>query len=436
MHRRVSALPGLGPWRLLSLLTFVNALNFVDRQLIASFANYIVPDLGLSNTQFALLTGFVFVAFYVLGGLVMGVAADTLNRPKLIAGALLIWSLLTAASGAARGFASLAVPRMLIGVGEAALTPAAMSLLSERIPAGRLGFAAGVYYAGVPLGAGASLLLAGVLGPWVGWRGAFIALGIAGALLAPLVLLIREDRPARPSGRAWRAVVSEVLTDARGALGGSRALRLTIVAGLGMHLLIGAGAFEQLWLVQERGFDRGRIAILSGVAAISMGLLGNLTGGALGDLWRRRTGGSRATFLFWLLLATLPLTVSYRLAEPGSLQFWVGLGVGYFQLGAFYGPCFATLQELCAPRVRASVTAFSILVLNLGGVAGGATLCGLSVDALAAWGVSQPYTWTLLGLTLLAACAAPLFLWAGREQGREDADAVTAPGKAAGETAS
>jgi len=101
----------------LCLLTVLNVVNFVDRQLLASFANFIVPDLGLTNTQFGLLTGFAFILFYATMGLFMGALADLVHRPRLIAAGLALWSALTAASGAARGFASLAVPRMLIGVG-------------------------------------------------------------------------------------------------------------------------------------------------------------------------------------------------------------------------------------------------------------------------------------------------------------------------------
>ncbi len=101
----------------LTFLTLLNVMNFVDRQLLASFANFIVPDLGLTDTQFGLLTGLVFIFFYAIMGLFMGTLADRLNRPKLIAFGLTLWSVLTAVSGAAKGFASLAVPRMLIGSG-------------------------------------------------------------------------------------------------------------------------------------------------------------------------------------------------------------------------------------------------------------------------------------------------------------------------------
>ena len=122
----------------LAFLTLLNVMNFVDRQLLASFANFIVPDLGLSNTQFGLLTGFAFIVFYAAMGLFMGALADRVHRPRLVAAGLALWSLLTAASGAARGFATLAIPRMLIGVGESVLTPTSMSMLADRFPPSRL----------------------------------------------------------------------------------------------------------------------------------------------------------------------------------------------------------------------------------------------------------------------------------------------------------
>ena len=122
----------------------------------AKLPNFIVPELGLTDTQFGLLTGFAFIVFYALMGLFMGAAADMLHRPRLVAAGLALWSLLTAISGAARGFVSLALPRMFIGVGESVLTPTSMSMLADRFPPAKLGFAVGAYYMGVPIGVGAS----------------------------------------------------------------------------------------------------------------------------------------------------------------------------------------------------------------------------------------------------------------------------------------
>ena len=163
----------LNAYRLLFFLTLLNLLNFVDRQLIASFANFIVPDLGLTDTQYGFLTTVPFIVFYSIAGLFMGVLADMVNRPKLIAFGVVLWSVFTALTGAAKGFISMALPRMFIGVGESILTPTSMSLLSDSFPSKRMGFAAGFYYMGVPIGVGVSLLIAGYLGESLGWRNCF-----------------------------------------------------------------------------------------------------------------------------------------------------------------------------------------------------------------------------------------------------------------------
>ena len=165
----------VGDYGFLMFLTLLNVMNFVDRQLLASFANWIVPDLGLTNTEFGLLTGLIFIFFYSVAGVFMGVLADRVNRTRLIAAGLALWSALTALSGMAKGFVSLAIPRLFIGVGESIMTPTAMSLLADRFPSSRLGFASGVYYMGVPIGVAASLFVVAYLEPLLGWRGCFYA---------------------------------------------------------------------------------------------------------------------------------------------------------------------------------------------------------------------------------------------------------------------
>jgi MFS family permease len=415
---------------LLCLLTILNIVNFVDRQLLASFANFIVPDLGLTNTQFGLLTGFAFILFYATMGLFMGALADMVHRPRLIAAGLALWSLLTAASGAARGFLTLALPRMFIGVGESALTPTSMSLLSDRFPPSRLGFASGFYYMGVPIGVGVSLLIAGYLGPAIGWRGCFYVLGGIGLALAVVMLFVKET-PRRhhvaaaqtPGGaaasaatqRSARTLVATLLA----ALRTSPALMLTIAGGVAMHFVLGAAAFDQLWYVQERGFDRATIAQLTGWIGMIAGVLGNLVGGIAGDWWLRRTGTGRAMFLFWLGLAMAPFNIAYRVVPADSPFFWIGIFVGFFGLGAFYGPTFSTIQELVPPQIRATVVAFYILMLNLVGLGIGITGGGWLIDYLIARGVAQPYTWTLLAFTLLSLSSTPLFFLAGRRFSRD-----------------
>jgi MFS family permease len=401
----------------LGFLTLLNVMNFVDRQLLASFANFIVPDLQLTNTEFGLLTGLVFIIFYSVMGLFMGAAADLVHRPRLIAAALALWSGLTAASGAARGFVSLALPRAFIGVGESACTPTSMSLLADRFPPGRLGFAAGFYYTGVPIGVGLSLIIAGTLGPAIGWRNCFYALGALGVAFSVVMLFVKETprRGVEPTaGAAGRPSLDSIVRSLIRALRLCPSLGLTIAGGVALHFVLGAAAFDQLWYVQERGFERAEIARLTGWIGMVGGILGNLFGGLASDWWQRRTAQGRPMLLFWVMLALAPINIAYRLVPPDSAWFWIGIFLGFFQLGAFYGPTFSTVQELVPPQIRATVVAFYILMLNLVGLGIGVTLAGVAIDAMAARGVAEPYTWALLMFTLLACLAIPLFFLAGR----------------------
>ena len=233
----------MNAYRLLFFLTLLNLLNFVDRQLIASFANFIVPDLGLTDTQYGFLTTVPFIIFYSIAGLFMGVLADMVNRPKLIAFGVVIWSVFTALTGAAKGFISMALPRMFIGVGEAILTPTSMSLLSDSFPSKRMGFAAGFYYMGVPIGVGVSLLIAGYLGESLGWRNCFYLLGGIGLILGLCALLFKDrKRKSDSQNNAPKSLSKETTIEILNTLyldlKTSTPLRFTIIAGVFIILFL------------------------------------------------------------------------------------------------------------------------------------------------------------------------------------------------------
>ncbi|HTO58848.1 MAG TPA: MFS transporter [Pseudomonadales bacterium] len=400
----------------LGFLTLLNVMNFVDRQLLASFANFVVPDLQLTNAEFGLLTGLAFIVFYVVMGLFMGVLADIVNRPRLVAVGLALWSALTAISGAARGFWSLALPRMFIGVGESILTPTSMSMLADRFSSSRLGFAAGFYYMGVPIGTGVSLLIVGYLGPELGWRNCFYLLGAIGLVLAVVMATLRETprRHVLADAARTKPNISKIVATSWRALRESPALRYTIAGGVAWHFILGAAAYEQLWFVHERGFDRAEIARLTGWIGMAGGILGNLFGGLGSDALQKHTGMGRATFLCVVMLLLAPIGVVYRLVSPDSPWFWIGVFAGYFQVGCFYGPTFSAVQELVPPQIRATVVAFYILTLNLVGLGIGITAGGFLIDYLVAQSVAMPYTWALLTFTCLSMLCIPCFYVAGR----------------------
>lgn len=408
----------MNAYRLLFFLTLLNLLNFVDRQLIASFSNFIVPDLGLTDTQYGFLTTVPFIVFYSIAGLFMGVLADMVNRPKLIAFGVVLWSIFTALTGAAKGFISMALPRMFIGIGESILTPTSMSLLSDSFPSKKMGFAAGFYYMGVPIGVGVSLLIAGYLGESLGWRNCFYLLGLLGLVLGLCALLFKDrNRKSNVSGNEKPTLSKEstlnIIRTLIKALKASSALRFTIIAGVFYHIILGASGFEQLWLVQERGFERSQIAQLVGWIGVFAGLSGNLIGGLLSDWWQENTSQGRPMFLFWLALLTLPVGIFYRFVEPGSVIFWTGIIIGYFQLGCFFGPTFSTVQELVPENIKATVVSFYILSLNLIGLTIGSLGGGFCADLLRSSGYSEPYTIMLVIFSIISIVSIPCYYLAG-----------------------
>jgi len=342
------------------------------------------------------------------------------NRPKLIAFGVVLWSVFTALTGAAKGFISMALPRMFIGVGESILTPTSMSLLSDSFPSKRMGFAAGFYYMGVPIGVGVSLLIAGYLGESLGWRNCFYLLGGIGLILG-LCALLFKDRKRKSDGTAGevrtlsKESTIEIVNTLIKALRTSSALRFTILAGVFYHIVLGASGFEQLWLVQERGFERSQIAQLVGWIGVFAGLSGNLIGGILSDWWQENTDQGRPMFLFWLALLTLPIGIFYRFVEPGTTIFWVGIVIGYFQLGCFFGPTFSTVQELVPDNIKATVVSFYILTLNLIGLTIGSLGGGFCADLLRSLGYAEPYTLMLVIFSVISIISIPCYYLAGKK---------------------
>ena len=198
----------------------------------------------------------------------------------------------------------------------------------------------------------------------------------------------------------------------------SPALLMTVLGGVAFHFVLGAATFEQLWFVQERGFDRSEIAELSGWLAFAGGIAGNLFGGIGGDWFLRKTGMGRPMFLFWIMLILTPISLYYRVIDPTSLFFLFGIFICYVQLGCFYGPTFSTVQELVPPQ-NAAPWWPCILSLNFFGLGLGVTGGGIVVDWMIAEAISEPYTMTLLAFTALSLLAIPLFYFAGRRFERD-----------------
>ena len=408
---------------ILFYLTTLNVLSFVDRQLLASFSNFIVPDLGLTNTEFGILTGLAFIIFYSVMGVIMGAIADRVHRPKFMAIGVALWSLLTAATGMAKNFWMLFLPRIFIGVGESILTPTAISYMSDYFPKRNMGFVAGFYYIAVPLGVALSFYIAGYLGPIWGWRNCFYALGVLGLILAFITYFFKES-DKRQEEMIFNEgklninidVLKESFSELRATIKSNLSLRLTIYAGIAVNFVLGATVFDQLWLVNDKGFDRAQILLISGSIGLPAGILGTLFGGLGSDYYVRKTGNGRQLFLFWCLLIFTPFILLYRLTDDTGTLFFALMFLGFFQWGTIYGPTTSAVQEMAPKNHKAVVLAYYIFMVNFIGLGFSTTTAGIMIDALIAMGIENPYSVTIILFQALAAICLPLYYFAGKKR--------------------
>ncbi|MGH8528638.1 MAG: MFS transporter [Nevskiales bacterium] len=402
---------------ILIFLTLLNILNFADRYIMASFAVDMIADLRLTNLQFTLLTGFVFTVFYTAMGLIMGALADRYHRPRLMAIGLLVWSALTAATGAAKNFLQVALARVFIGVGEATLSPAALGVLGDVFSPKYRAFASGFYYLGVPMGIGGAFIIAGTLGAEIGWRKCFYVLGLLGVVFTGLLLMMRDPRPE--AHQAMTAAGShrpftQAFPELKHLLLSSPALTLAMLGGVFVVFAQGALVLDQVWLVEERGFATAQAQKLTGAMFLVGGILGSILGGIGGDLYQARRKGGRLYFLAWVYVIAAPISLLYRFADPAGTAFYVYMFVGCITLTLAFGPLFAAVQDLAPERLRSTTIAFLILCLALLGSAPGNLLAGWLADLFKAAAMPEPITLAVLIGVTPGLFAIPCFYISGR----------------------
>ncbi len=398
-----------GAWGL-GLLLLVYIFNFLDRNLILMQFGSIKAEFGLSDTELALLGTTSFVLFYTLLGVPFGRLADRVPRTKMIAVGLATWSLFSGLTGLANDFWSLFACRVMVGVGEATLGPAALSLLADWFQPRVRATVQSVYSAGVPLGAAAAFFLGGWIGQEWGWRSAFYVLGFPGLLLAGLVWMLPE--PAR-NAAAPRAPSDEpgFLVSLR-ALASAPALRWH----LGGYATFAAASYAlSIWVPKmlEQGFgvQKADIGLLAGLGSLFAGGLATAFGGWVADRFRARHPGGRMRFSALCAALCAPLWVALLLG--GSLPVMFGAYVALLGLGlAWLGPAAADLVTIAGPLQRGMAVGVYLFVVNLVGYGIAPPLTGLLADSLGGAAVPMAARDALLFAPVCCVVAA-LLLWRG-----------------------
>ncbi len=400
----------------LGFLLLLNVFNFAHRQMPTSLGYQVETGLGISHAQLGLLIGYAFIVVYSVAGMLFGTVADRWNRPRLIALGLTLWATATVVSGFSQSFLQMALLRILVGTGAAVLTPTALGMLADVYRPEKRAFASGVYYGGIPLGAGLSLIVVGLLEPVLGWRACFFMAGAAGLLMVPFVLLLQD--PPRGGGEAAAAapaaqppaphrstgdVLGEIVRVARR----SPALIASLIGSVIVLWPISALALGVTWLQVERGFSVTRAGLFSGVFFLVGGFLGNLVGGWLSDLCHRRWSGGRLWFLALAQLVIGPPALAWYVLPADSVWFFVVWFVGSFAATGYFGPIFATVQDLVPARVRSTMVGVLLLLVNL-------LATGLSPLVAGTIGDATTLTRGLVICTLVGFLSVPFFVFAAR----------------------
>lgn len=411
-------------WYVLSLLTLVYVLNFLDRTIILYLFPLIKREFAFSDLQLSLLGTTAFVIFYTTLGIFFGRLADRVSRVKIIAVGLALWSLFTGLTGLAWDFGSIFFCRLLVGIGEATLGPAAVSLLSDYFPPSKRATVVSIYSTGIALGAGAAAFLGGLLGELYGWRAAFYILGFPGVLVAVLVASLREpvrtnevavemdlpkegwhhertaergdhiaDVETLPSRKNWRYLISQ---------------KTFVLLCLGYSLLGLATNNLSIWgatfYTRLHGFELRTIGFWGGLLTLVAGVPATLFGGKIADLFRQRGRGGRMLYGALVSLLSVPFWFLWLTAASPSLILLAN-GVLLFLALSWLGAAAADATEIAGANLRGLATAIYFFSVNVAAYLIGSNLIGYLNDLLGA--TQNP------GMMRYALAVCPLSCFAG-----------------------
>lgn len=379
--------PGEGrayPRYVLAVLGALAILNYYDRNLISILVEPIKQGLHLDDAQIGLLSGIAFALAYGICGIPLARLADRYGRVRVLTAGVVVWSVMTVLTAQAVNFATMALARAGVALGEAGAFPPMQALVAEYFPPQRRGTALSVI--GVCGGLGFTLAFAGggLLNDWLGWRGAFLLSGAPGLALAALLwFTVREPKRSDPGTRAQGAAADESMRSSLRVLIGRRSY-VHLCIGLGFAAI---GAYAQTawtpaFLMRTYHLSAAKVGGYYSAAVGPAILLSIFLGGVLNDwLLRRR---HRAAPL-WILAATFALSVPLNLVFYQLHDFGVVMVLTLCTNvlgGLWVAPSYALVQSLAGPRQRAFAAAVFMLIVNVIGLSAGPYFGGLLSDLL------------------------------------------------------
>lgn len=369
-------------------------MAYLDRQIIALLVPSLKADLNLSDTQVSLLQGIAFSSIFALAGLPLGRLSDRTIRRNVIAGGLLAWTVATIACGVATNFWQLFAARMCVGMGEACLAPATVSILADYFRPAQRGRAMGLVNAGTPIGSGMALILGGFLltwlnegglarvvpADWAPWKSVFIIVGLPGLVVTALAFSLRE-----PPRREQAAHVAAGDLQRQAFLPYLSANLPTFATLYGLYACVfiigyGVSSWGPTILMRIYELKPAHAGAIYGSILLFCSSTAGITCGFLSDAFARRwpiNGRIRIPMLLFPIEIVLLSTFAFSSHLPLTLTV---LCITHFTTAMAGASSYAALQELVPSALRGQVIALYLLVANLIGLGCGPTLVALVND--------------------------------------------------------
>lgn len=405
----------------LLLVFLVAVFNVCDRTIISVLVDDIKRDLALDDRQMGIVMGFAFSLTYLLAGIPIARLADRYSRPRIVAGALFVWSLMTALSGAARSFGQLVLARMGVGLGEAGGSPASHSLLADYVPPARRARAMSLLTIGALVGMAGGVIYGGWASEALGWRMALVSVGLPGVLLAIVFLLTVAEPARRPADAPGEdAFTGKSLAGVLWQLVRTPAfVWLTLGATFASIVAMGRNFWEPSFLRRVYGMDPAQAGLWYAVISPLPAALGVYLCAAITDRLAVRDRRWYGWFPALSALLLVPLSLAFYLA-PTDLRVG-GVQVGfYFSVlasvvaGGWAPATMSVAQGLVPPSARAVTAATWSMIAAFVGTGLGPLLVGdLNMRFEPRYGM-ESVRWSLVVVGVLPLLATACYLLLAR----------------------
>jgi MFS family permease len=384
-------------WYVVVLLTAAYVVSFIDRQIMALLVEPIKASLELSDTQMGLLLGVAFALFYVLLGVPIGWLADRRSRRAIVGVGITLWCLMTAACGLAKNFGWLFFARLGVGVGEATLSPAAYSLISDYFPREKRSRAISFFMMGISVGSGVAYVVGGqvvelvakapplvlpVIGTLYAWQTAFLAVGLPGLVIAALMFtvkeparrgLLRQDAPV-DSGHVTIRDAARYLFERRRAYGS---------LGLGMSVVTTMG-YAWFWLpslfARVYGWTIGEFSLRYGIVLLIFGPLGVTVGGFFSD-WLYQRGVTEGPYRATVIAVAILIVAAVAIPLMPDGWWALALLIPATIFGAMASATGGSALVFIAPNeLRAQVSALYFALISIVGLTVGPSSVAFFTD--------------------------------------------------------